>query len=722
MRIYKFNLLLIILAITLVFSCKKDNFEDLIQEPIEEVSAPSLNSSSFDNFSNTSANCIDEIDKSHVSYAKRSYLMNIVKTQIPRNETESYGQPVYSATITEYLDKSYRSSISMIPIYDGMATNAILLFLVDDSSGGRYFIMDKETVYSLPKFSIDVSSTFPDLTFLINDDFEFLFDAFDYYLGCKPLVNSRCSNGCGINTPIQNIFCKIGGAIKDIGGAIGGFFGGITGGNVAFDIPFADFSGGIFNFGPNILSGNSNPPFNPPFLNSILLLQVDCDPENDPDSQDGAGVDNGMVEPEVLSFTDRKIHSHWCDYKENCLGDDFAGVQPLIPPIGQNANYGQNPYYQWANALATNTQIFRDVTQGKYGCVSLDELDLVECVGEIFDEFVNANNLQIDTETSKYIKNDLINSGVCGDEEDIAEALFNKLNESLDLDDNKECLMDNVSMLSQMSNFMTSDSNCNEESKSIKSIIADSFADGYCEDPTNPMFNNAVPFEDDDPLLSIIVDQVKQLAFDMVADLVPGGSLLTTGPEFLEHIKLGNYMEAVYSFVDIALNEAEHCFPVAKAASIVLGTVDGYKQIKKLVKTFNNMKHLGRDVIEKVYTLFIDRLGWDANKINNLFNLLENEAGDIAGTQNALLEGITGGDFFEELKDVFGAVETVTSNDVPPRVAFKIGEIPVNRAIYVELYPDANSGWAWTLEFSFGPANGANYNDLASAFKIRFNQ
>ena len=53
---------------------------------------------------------------------------------------------------------------------------------------------------------------------------------------------------------------------------------------------------------------------------------------------------------------------------------------------------------------------------------------------------------------------------------------------------------------------------------------------------------------------------------------------------------------------------------------------------------------------------------------------------------------------------------------------FQIGEISVNRAICVEFYLDASSGWVWTLEFSFGPANGANYNDLGSAFKIRFRE
>ena len=53
---------------------------------------------------------------------------------------------------------------------------------------------------------------------------------------------------------------------------------------------------------------------------------------------------------------------------------------------------------------------------------------------------------------------------------------------------------------------------------------------------------------------------------------------------------------------------------------------------------------------------------------------------------------------------------------------FQIGEISVNRAICVEFYLDASSGWVWTVEYSFEPENCANYNDLGTAFKIRFNQ
>ena len=38
----------------------------------------------------------------------------------------------------------------------------------------------------------------------------------------------------------------------------------------------------------------------------------------------------------------------------------------------------------------------------------------------------------------------------------------------------------------------------------------------------------------------------------------------------------------------------------------------------------------------------------------------------------------------------------------------------------MELYPNSDSGFAWTIEFTTGPCNATNAAQLSTKFKIRF--
>ena len=43
-----------------------------------------------------------------------------------------------------------------------------------------------------------------------------------------------------------------------------------------------------------------------------------------------------------------------------------------------------------------------------------------------------------------------------------------------------------------------------------------------------------------------------------------------------------------------------------------------------------------------------------------------------------------------------------------------------NLSIFMELYPNSNSGYPWNIEFSTGASNATNKSQLDRQYKIRF--
>ena len=214
-----------------------------------------------------------------------------------------------------------------------------------------------------------------------------------------------------------------------------------------------------------------------------------------------------------------------------------------------------------------------------------------------------------------------------------------------------------------------------------------------------------------DILWDILKEQLAIALQEIVADLIPGGTIITIGPQLLENIRSGNWLDAMYNAVDIALNEADAFIPAAKVASVAFAIVDKYSLIKNIYKPLKQAKSLGQNFVLKLYDTLRNRFG--VSEIRNKMRWLGSGVG-------AKLYGVSSSDFFDDLKNSFGAGNSVFLGQKGYPV-FKIGEISqADLGIYMELYPDSDSGFNWTIAFSTGPLNATGPAELNPKFKIRF--
>lgn len=211
-------------------------------------------------------------------------------------------------------------------------------------------------------------------------------------------------------------------------------------------------------------------------------------------------------------------------------------------------------------------------------------------------------------------------------------------------------------------------------------------------------------------LWGIMKEMLLETVKELVADFIPGGTLATMGPELYDNLQGGDWMEAMYTAVDIILNEADAIFPAAKVASVALGMYVKGKHLKRAFEAFKKAKSLGEDFLLKLYNIFRNRLNWGVSQVRDKFQWL--------GGVNMKIDAASGNEFFEQLKEEFGATYAFPGKYGQP--VYKILDVPVNQSLYIELYPDANSGWAWTIEISRGPQNANHFSDLNSQLKFRF--
>ncbi|MEM9544684.1 MAG: hypothetical protein AAGA77_01855 [Bacteroidota bacterium] len=84
-------------------------------------------------------------------------------------------------------------------------------------------------------------------------------------------------------------------------------------------------------------------------------------------------------------------------------------------PYDQQPNYQNNPYYIWGSYSATNPGLFDEIMNMEYGCVTSDEFELVECISDKYDEFIDEYDLEISESEGSAIKKAIKHGGECGD-------------------------------------------------------------------------------------------------------------------------------------------------------------------------------------------------------------------------------------------------------------------------------------------------------------------
>ncbi len=219
-----------------------------------------------------------------------------------------------------------------------------------------------------------------------------------------------------------------------------------------------------------------------------------------------------------------------------------------------------------------------------------------------------------------------------------------------------------------------------------------------------------------DPLWAILkellADAFTELLQEQLADLIPGGSLVTIGPLLLDNLQQGNMLDALYNLIDIVLNEADIILPWAKVASLGIAVYDKYKLLTKVYKGFKQLKSAGQESVMKLYDNLKQHLGGPGA-------ILRKWKWD--GGQQSILEGVNRQQFFEDLKNRFNITEFFTYQGNPVFKLYQIPNNPSGAAVYITAYStsettDPNTGLSYPLSIKFyiGPAtvppNGTNPN------------
>jgi hypothetical protein len=300
-------------------------------------------------------------------------------------------EPRYNATISDIIDDQ-SEVISLIPIYDESTniTSAIVVFYIH-SEGGAYMILDRATFENISDSNIQLDPNDP-TDIATKEELMTMFFNFDCYLTCQSnAVTTRGPECPKFSLSGWEKFKRWFNRTFIRGGYPSGGVIIIGGGEWDLGIP-GEYLNGTWGIPPlEYCSPSNNGPFNPPFLDALLILQMDCDPD-DGEYVD-VGIDYGNIEEEVLSPTALQLHEAWCYYKKKCVSDDFSGVHPLPTPVNFNSNYWDNPYHIWAEYWSENPQVFHDLIGLAHGCQPVDNLDdLAEC-------YATAQNWMIDFES-----------------------------------------------------------------------------------------------------------------------------------------------------------------------------------------------------------------------------------------------------------------------------------------------------------------------------------
>jgi hypothetical protein len=198
-------------------------------------------------------------------------------------------------------------------------------------------------------------------------------------------------------------------------------------------------------------------------------------------------------------------------------------------------------------------------------------------------------------------------------------------------------LLNNNAVFEQISNFIETHSDT-QNAKNLAYAVAGSYlvlltdGDADFETMLSDLQNSAVG----DPFTDMMLEQLTEALKLIVADLIPGGTTVVLGPQAIAQFEQGDYLGAMWTALDIILNEADAFLPPAKIASTIYNIADNAYKLSKFYDVMKKAYTLGDNMAYKVYQAF-------RNRIDDVYNHLE-------WTSNgARVEGISPFEIWDDL-------------------------------------------------------------------------
>lgn len=201
-----------------------------------------------------------------------------------------------------------------------------------------------------------------------------------------------------------------------------------------------------------------------------------------------------------------------------------------------------------------------------------------------------------------------------------------------------------------------------------------------------------------DPIWGFVKEQMAAILTDLIADLIPGGTILTIGPQLLNNLGQGNLLDALWNAVDIALNEADTFIPAAKVASFGIGVYTNFSKLSKFYDAMKKAATLGDDVLFGMYQVLRNRV----DDIYAKFEWVNNDVGAKLFGGNAL-------EIWDDLEDVFPNATILSPSQLAP---YEIAGIKLNNGTRISIKYGGNTNPnGYTIEFK---------TNSGFIYKIRF--
>jgi hypothetical protein len=210
----------------------------------------------------------------------------------------------------------------------------------------------------------------------------------------------------------------------------------------------------------------------------------------------------------------------------------------------------------------------------------------------------------------------------------------------------------------------------------------------------NQMMNDIKNLDVADPVWDFLIEQIGIVLQDALVDIIPGGTLVTVGPQAIQQFKDGDWLGGLWTTITIVLDEA--AIVLAPAKILNLGISLGEKAIK-LSKFYDVMKKvytLGDDAAYKVYQVL-------KNRIDKLYSKIQwaSNGAKVTGGGNPL-------DFWDDFVEVFQPYEITGGNGNEIRAKFILG----GHQFEMRFYPASASSGEPTIVIQKG----------SFEFKMRF--
>jgi hypothetical protein len=250
-------------------------------------------------------------------------------------------------------------------------------------------------------------------------------------------------------------------------------------------------------------------------------------------------------------------------------------------------------------------------------------------------------------------------------------------------------LVNNSPRINKISDFVNEHSqtaNHRNLAKSISIGYIDMLASG--EPEVNEMINDIENLAVGDPMWDFLIEQIAELLEDALIDIIPGGTLVTLGPEAIEQFNNGDFLGGLWTSATIVLDEAGTFIPVAKVVSLGISLGEKAAKLGKFYDVMKRVYTLGDDVAYKVYHVL-------RNKLDKLYSKIEwtGNGAKIAGGEDPL-------EFWDDFVNIFGA--TVLPTPPPPAPQDEIRATFGSGQFEMRFYPSSTSSGQPTIVIKKG--------------------